>query len=193
MHEPRVAGDDHDEAMAVVLHPLQERLDRFRPEILALVAAMQRVRLVDEEDAVERAPDHPVGLERRRPDVLAHEPRPVDLDQVPALQEADRPVHLREQPRDRRLARAGVAEEHEMLRRRDLRQAVLLPLGLHLEKRDERPYLLLHRLEPGQGVELGLQRSERQLRVRLAEGLRERLGQPLGRLAARGQPLADHP
>ena len=33
VHESRVAGDDHDEAVAVVLHPLEDRLDRLWPEV----------------------------------------------------------------------------------------------------------------------------------------------------------------
>ena len=35
LHQPRVARDDHDEAVAVVLHPLEQRLDRLGPEVLA--------------------------------------------------------------------------------------------------------------------------------------------------------------
>ena len=101
-------------------------------------------------------------------DVLPDEPRPVDLDEVPLLQQADRAVHLREQPRDRRLAGARVAEEHEVLGGRDLRQPVRLAARLHLEERDERADLLLHRLEPDQGVELGLQLRERPRRARPA-------------------------
>jgi len=69
---------------------------------------------------------------------------------------------------------------------------VLLALGLDLEKRDERPHLLLDRLETGQRIELRLERRERQRRLRLAECVGERLRQPLGRLAAGREALADH-
>src|SRR5437763_13151116 len=189
VHQLRVAGDDHDEPVAVVLHPLQQRLDRLGPEVLPLVAPVERVGLVDEEDAVERAADDAVGLERSRAHVLADEAGPVDLYQVAALRQADRPARLGKEPRNRRLARAWVAEEDEVLRRRDLRQPVLLALGLDLEKRDERPYLLLDRFETGQRIELRLERSERQRRLRLAECVRERLRQPLGRLAAGREAL----
>jgi len=48
-----------------------------------------------------------------------------------------------------------------MLTRRNLRQTMLLPPGLHLQERDESVYLLLHRLEPNERVELGLQLGER--------------------------------
>jgi hypothetical protein len=83
--------------------------------------ARERIRLIDEEDAVERAPDRPVGLDRRRPDVLAHEPRPVDLNEVALPEQPDRAVGLGEQARDCRLPGARIAEEHEVLRSRHLR------------------------------------------------------------------------
>ena len=53
-----------------------------------------------------------------------------------------------------------------MLGRRNLREAVALALGLNLEEGDERPHLLLHRLEPDEGVELGLKLGHRPGRLR---------------------------
>ena len=185
MHQPRVARDDDDEPVAVVLHPLQQRLDRLRTEVLALVADGERIRLVDEEDAVERASDHAVGLDRRHPDVLADEPGAIDLDQMAAPQQPHRAVHLGEQPRHRRLARAWVPEEDEVLRGRHLGQPVPLPLGLHLQERDERVHLLLHRLEPDQRGELRLHLVERPHRLGAAE-LLDGIG------AALRQALAEH-
>jgi len=107
----------------VILHSLEKRLDRLRPEVGAAIpaAARERIRLIDEEDAVERAPDRPVGLDRRRPDVLAHEPRPVDLDEVALPEQPDRAVGLGKQARDRRLPGARIAQEHEVLGGRHLR------------------------------------------------------------------------
>ena len=52
-----------------------------------------------------------------------------------------------------------------MLRRRDLGQARVLAPRLHAQERDERPHLLLDRLEPGQRVELGEQLLERPRRL----------------------------
>ena len=124
------------------------------PKSRLVLAARERVRLVDEEDAVERAADRAVGLDRGRADVLADEAGAVDLHEVAALQQSHGAVHLREQPRDRRLARAGVAEEDEVLARRDLGEAVLLPPRLHLEERDQRAHLLLDGLEADERVEL---------------------------------------
>ena len=127
---------------------------------------VQRVGLVDEEDAVERAPDRAVGLDRGLADVLADERRSVDLDEVALLEQPHRAVHLGEQPRHRRLARARIAEEDEVLARRHLGQVVLLPPRLHLEEGEQRVHLLLHRLEPDEPVELRLQLGERPRRRR---------------------------
>ena len=96
-------------------------LETVKEQVHALVADRERIGLVDEEHTVERATDHAVGLDRRHADVLADEPGPVDLDEVAAPQQSHGLVHLGEQPRDRRLARAGIAEEDEVLRGRDLR------------------------------------------------------------------------
>ena len=108
MHQPRIAGDDHDEPVPVVLHPLEQRLDRLGPEVLPFVTRCERVRLVDEEHAVERPPDRAVGLDRGHADVLADEPGAVDLDEMAALEQTHGAIHLGEQPRDRRLARPGL-------------------------------------------------------------------------------------
>jgi len=48
-----------------------------------------------------------------------------------------------------------------VLRGGDLREPVLEAPPLHLQEGDQRPHLLLHRLEPDEGVELGLQLLER--------------------------------
>src|SRR5829696_7899946 len=167
-HQPRVARDDDDEPMAVVLHPLEQRLDRLVAEVEPLAVARERVRLVHEQDAVERSADHALGLDRRQADVLADEPRAVDLHQVAAAEQSHRAVHLRQQPRDGRLAGAGVPEEDEVLCRRDLRKARLLPPRLHAQERDERAHLLLHRVEAGEGVELREQLLQRARRLLLA-------------------------
>src|SRR5437763_1735728 len=106
MHEPRVAGDDHDEAVAVVLHALEQRLDRLVAEVEPVGVTSQRVRLVDEENAVDGLADHPLGLDRRETDVLTDETGAVDLDEMAALEQAHGAIHLREQPRDGRLAGA---------------------------------------------------------------------------------------
>jgi hypothetical protein len=84
-----------------------------------------------------------------------------------------------------------------VLTRRHLGQAALLPQRLHLQERDERVHLLLHRLEAHQAVELGLQLLQALLVFDLPGPFRlktlELVGQPLAlRPRALAQPLAEH-
>ena len=116
----------------------------------------------------------------------------VDLDQMSTLEQTHRAIHLGEQPRDRCLARPGVAEEDEVLRCRDLRQPVPLPLGLYLQKGDEGADLVLDRLESDQRVELRLELRHR------PRGLRppELVGDPVSGVRSSrglGQALAQNP
>ena len=106
------------------------------------------------------------------------------------LEQSHRAVHLREQACDRRLARPGIAEEDEVLRGRHLRQPVLEPPRLDLEERDQRPDLLLDRLQADQRVELGLELLHRERR----EGLPEALRNPVHRVGTRAlaQPCPNH-
>ena len=109
-----------------------------------------------------------------------------------ALEQPHRSIHLGEQPRNRRLAGARIAEEDEVLRRSDLRQTVPLPLGLHLQEGHECADLVLDRLQSDQGVEL---RLELRQRPRLL-GPPELVGNPVGRVwGARGlgQAFAQNP
>ena len=169
--------------MAIVLHPLEQRLDRLGPEVEPLVWRRQRVRLVDEQHAVERPSDRTVGLDRRRADVLAHETRTIDFHQVATPEQSHRAIHLGEQARDRRLARARIAEEDEVLRGRDLRKTVPLALGLHLEERHQRPHLLLHGLESRQRIELHLELIHRPDRL----GPPQLVGEPVGGIGPAGR------
>ena len=176
--------------MAEVLHPLQQGLDRLRAEILSSVRAgpHERICLVDEEDAVEGSPNRAVGLDRRRADVFADQAGPIDLDQVPLLEQPHRAVHLSEEPRDRRLPGTGIAAEDEVLRSSNLGQPVLETPRLHLQEGDQRSHLLLDGLEADQRIELRLQLLQWKRRQRLAQ----LVGDPIDRIAARrlAEPIA---
>ena len=108
-----------------------------------------------------------------------------------ASEQAHGAVHLREQPRDRGLARSGIAEEDEVLRGGDLREPVPLSLCLDLQERHQGAHLFLHRLEPDQRIELGLELRHRPGRL----GPSELIGDPVGRVRGScrlGQTLAQH-
>ena len=70
-----------------------------------------------------------------------------------------------------------------------------LALCLHLQEGDERAHLFLHRVEPDERVELGLELGQRPRRLRAPQRV-ELVGDPVRRIAAAGrlgEPLADDP
>jgi hypothetical protein len=96
---------------------------------------------------------------------------PVDLDELALRQQAERAVDAGDEPRHRRLARAGVAEEHQVPGDGRAAQA---GGGAHLLDAQQLGLpvdLALDRHESGEVVELGEQ---------LLEGLRRMLGLGLG-------------
>lgn len=112
LHPAGVSGHDDHEAVTVVLHALEQRLDRLVTEAFPLVA--QPVRLVDEEHAVQGPVD-----DRRRPlRGLPHEPGDQvarsGLHAVAPGQHAHVPVHLAEEAGHGGLAGPRVAGEHEV-------------------------------------------------------------------------------
>ena len=73
LHAVTVSGQDHHQALALVLHHLQQYLDRLNPVVALVLGAIEVVGLVDEEHPAVGALDHLLGLGRGVPDVLAHE------------------------------------------------------------------------------------------------------------------------
>ena len=127
------------------------------PEVEAPGVRGERIGLVHEEDAVERAAHDPVCLERGHPHVLGDEPRAVDLDELTPAEEAHRVVHLGQQSSNRRLAGARVSEKDEMLARRHLGEAAFLPQRLHLQEGEQRTHLILDTFEADQAVQFALE------------------------------------
>ena len=109
-HRQRVAGDDHDQVVALVLHLLDQGVDGF----LAVLVAGQRVGLVDEEHAALGLLDLVGGLLRGLAEVAGHQLRPVALDQLALRQQPERAVDPGHQPGDRGLPGAGVAVEDQV-------------------------------------------------------------------------------
>ena len=116
LHQLIVAGNDHDEVVAVILHRLQEGVDRLLPEVV-VAFAVERIRLVDEQHTAERTLDHLLRLDGGLTDVPGDKPAAVDLDKLTLRQDAERVVDARHQTRDHRLARTGVAGEDHVERK----------------------------------------------------------------------------
>ena len=106
VHPVLVAGEDHDQPVALVLHHLQQDLDRLDAVVALVLGTVQVVRLVDEQHAAVGALEHLLGLRRRVPDVLADEVVARDRDDVVALDVAEAVEDVGHPHRDRRLARS---------------------------------------------------------------------------------------
>ena len=88
LHLPGVSGKDDHQLVPVVLHPFHEGVDGFEAEAV-LLAAVEAVGLVDEEDAAEGALDDAVGQRGGVAGVAAHEVAAAHLHQLPALERPD--------------------------------------------------------------------------------------------------------
>src|SRR6267378_3633100 len=88
VHFVGVAGHDHNEPVATVLHALEQRFYRLLTEIFAFLG--EAVGFVYKEYAVQRRVDHGVGARRGLADVLRNKSGTVALDQMPLLQNAER-------------------------------------------------------------------------------------------------------
>ena len=64
VHPVGVAGQDHHQVLAVVLHDLQQDLDRLLPVVALVLRPVQVVRLVDEQHPAHRPLEHLLGLGR---------------------------------------------------------------------------------------------------------------------------------
>ena len=114
VHFVRITGQNHDQPVAIILRPLQQRLHRFVAIRLLAFARHQAVRFVDEQHAVERLVDLRLRLRTRLAHILRHQAGAVGFDEMPLLQNPHRAEDLAEDPGDGRLARPRIAREHHV-------------------------------------------------------------------------------
>ena len=157
VHARLVAGEDHHQVLALVLHHLHQDLDGFLAVVALVLRAVQVVGLVDEQHAAHRALQHFLGLGRGVADVLADEVVARHGHQV-SLPHVAEPVQDRRHPHgDGGLAGAGVAGEAHVQRGLGTRDA-------------ERRARLVHHQQRGDLADARLDRGEAdQLAVELVE------------------------
>ena len=109
-HRVRVAGHDQHQVVPLVLH----LLDQGVHSLGAVLVAGQAVGLVDEQHAADGA-GHDLGrLDRGLTQVAGHQLGAVDLDQLALAEQPESTVDAADQAGHRGLARAGVADEHQV-------------------------------------------------------------------------------
>ncbi len=154
-HLVGVAGGDDDDVVAVVLHQLEQGVDRLPAEVGAgaLAVGHEGVRLVDEQHTAEGVVEGLGGLDRRTADDLGDEVGAGDLDEVSGAQDAEFGEDAAVEPGHGGLAGAGRAGEDQVAaHRRDGHAELGAALG-ELVEVDEGPYLVLDVGEADQGLQ----------------------------------------
>ena len=91
VHAVRVAGEDHHQIVALVLHHLQQDLDGLLAVVALVLGLVEVIGLVDEQHAAHRLLQHFLRLRRGVPDILADEIVARDGDEM-ALADIAEPV-----------------------------------------------------------------------------------------------------
>jgi hypothetical protein len=111
VHAVPIAGQDDDEPLAVVLHHLEEDLDRLDAVVALVVGAVEVISLIDEQYAAEGPFENFLRLRRGMADVLPDEVIARNRDHVVALDVAEPVEDLGDPHRHRCLPGARVAGE----------------------------------------------------------------------------------
>ena len=117
LHLVLVAGNDDDEVLPLVLHHLEQHLDRLLAVVALVVKAVHVVGLVDEQHAAHRPLQDLPGLGCGVAHVLPDEVVPAGDHDVALPHEAQLPQDLAHLHGDRGLAGPGVAGEGHVQRR----------------------------------------------------------------------------
>ena len=156
-HLLMVAGQDHDQIVALVFHHLQQDLDRLLPIVALILGTVKIIGFVDEQHAAHRALQHLLGLGRGVADILADQIVARHRHQMPPPDIAQ-PVEDRGHPqRDRRLAGARIAGEAHVQGRRVAHQPQPLADAIDQQQRGDVADALLDRRKAHQ---LAVQRVE---------------------------------
>jgi hypothetical protein len=138
----------------MVLHHLNQDLDRFLAVVLRVGVPVEVVGLVDEQEPAHRPVEDPLGLRRGLPDVLADQVVAHGVDQLALLKVAEPMQQVGHPQRHRGLPGAGGTGEAHMQVRPGRLEAEPVPRPVDQEERRDLLHLLLHRDQPDQvGVE----------------------------------------
>jgi hypothetical protein len=174
---------DHDEVVALVLHHLQQDLDRLLAVVAFVLRPVEVVRLVDEQHAAHCPLDRFLGLWRGVADVLADEVVAGHRDEMAFAHMAEAVEDLRHAHRHRGLAGAGVPGEAHVQRRRLRRQPEVRAQLVDHEQRGDVADALLDGREADQvALEFAEHRLDLALRQHLGDAARLGEARGVGRL-----------
>ena len=150
VHPVLVAGEDYDQVVALVLHDLEQYLDRLGAVVAFVLGAVQVVGLVDEEHAAHRAFEDFFGLGRGVADVLSDQVVAGGHDHVSLAHVTQAVQDFGHARGDGRLARARPSGEGHVQRRRLRGQADAAPHLVDQQQVSEFANARLDRREPHQ-------------------------------------------
>src|SRR5208282_3442429 len=160
-HLAGIAGDNDAEPVAVVLHQLEQGVDRLAAEVGAVMGGSEAVGLVDEEDAVEGCLDGLAGLDGGLADEAGDEQGTVDFEDMAGAQKAEADENLAHETGGGGLAGSGIAKEDVMEAWAFGPDAVAATLAFGLEDGDELQDLGFDRGPADHAVHLGEDGLER--------------------------------
>ena len=147
LHPVAIAGEDHHEVVALVLHHLQQDLDGFLPVVALVLRPVEIIGLVDEQHAAHGALEHFLRLGSGMADILAHQIVAGDGDEM-AFADIAEPVKDRgHAQRDGGLAGSRIAGEAHMQGRAHRLQAEAGAGAIDQQQRANLAQALLHRAE----------------------------------------------
>ena len=170
VHLVGVAGENNHEIVAIVLHHLQQNLDRLLPVVALVLLPIEIVGLVDEQYAAHRLFQHLFRFRRGVADILADEIVTRHRDEVAAPHIAEPVKNLRHPDGHRRLAGAGIAGEAHVQGRRLRGETEFRPHAIDQQQSRDLADALLDGGEADQlVVELLQHRADTRLRELLGE------------------------
>ena len=149
-----VAGHDHREVLALLLHHLDERGDGLVTEVDEAVGG-ERVRLVDEQHAADRLLDDLLDLDRGLADIPGDQIRSTGLDQMALADQPGHGVQARDDLRHGRLARARITGEDQVLAGVDDGESGLRSFLVEVLEGEQPADRRLDLAQPDQRVQLG--------------------------------------
>src|ERR1700682_6366696 len=111
LHAVGIACEDDHEVLALVLHDLQQDLDRLLAVVALVLGTVEVVGLVNEKDAAHGPLQNLLGLGRGVTNVLPDEVITRDRDEMAFTDEAEAVEDVGHAQRDSRLAGARIARE----------------------------------------------------------------------------------
>ena len=150
IHPILVPRQNDDEIVPIILHHLQQDLDRLLPIIPLVLRPIQIISLVDEQHPAHRLLENLFGLRRGMPDILSDQIIPRHGNHMITPDILQPMQHIRHPTRHRSLPGPRITRKTHMQRRRLRLYPHPPPRTLHQQQRRHLPDSRLDRHQPHQ-------------------------------------------